>query len=396
MGFTDNVKARKSAERVLMGPGPSNVDPRVLRAMSEPTIGHLDPDFLEIMNDTMSLLRFVYQTENVLTLPMSGTGSAGMETCFVNLLEPGDRAVVCVNGVFGQRMSDVARRCGAEVHEVKAPWGKPIDPDDVRKALGARGAKVVAFVHAETSTGVLQPPEPIVEAAHDAGALVIMDAVTSLGGVDVPVDRVGADVVYSGTQKCLSCPPGLSPVTVNERAARLIRERKTPVQSWYLDLSMIQRYWGQERFYHHTAPINMIYALNEALTIIREEGLGPRFERHRRNASALHAGLEAMGLKLLVQPEYRLPSLTTVEIPEGVGDLDVRKRLLAEFKIEIGGGLGDLKGKVWRVGLMGHTSTKNNVLLFLSALEAVLRSLGYRVSPGVGVAAASERYSQQA
>ncbi|MGE5483755.1 MAG: pyridoxal-phosphate-dependent aminotransferase family protein [Ignavibacteriales bacterium] len=385
---------RNSREVVLMGPGPSNCDPRVLRAMSEPTLGHLDPRFLAIMTETMGLLRDVFQTRNQLTLAMPGTGSAGMETSMVNMLEPGDRAIVCVHGVFGERLADVAARCGAEVTVVEAPRGEPIDPSHVREALNrVKGAKLLAIVHAETSTGVLQPMADIVEMCKKHGLLVVVDAVTSLGGVPVDVDRSGFDFVYSGTQKCLSCPPGLSPVTLNENAVKALSARKTRVRSWYLDLTMIQRYWGQERFYHHTAPVNMIYALHEALTIIAEEGLDERFKRHATNAAALAAGLEAMGLRLLVARDYRLPSLTTVVIPEGVDDVAVRKRLLADYSIEIGGGLGTLKGKIWRVGLMGHTSQRSNVLLFLSTLGAVLRSTGFKADTGAALAAAGECYS---
>ncbi len=380
---------RSSREVLLMGPGPSNCDPRVYRALSEPTVGHLDPGFLGVMTETMELLRTVFQTKNQLTLAMPGTGSAGMETSCVNLLEPGDRAIVCVHGVFGERLADVAARCGAEVTVVEAPRGRPIDPADVRAAFSKlSGVKVLAIVHAETSTGVLQPMKEIVDIAHSNGAMVVVDAVTSLGGVPVAVDDSGFDFVYSGTQKCLSCPPGLSPVTLNERAAEAISGRRTRVQSWYLDLNMIRKYWGKERFYHHTAPVNMIYALHEALRIIAEEGLEARFRRHRANAEALVAGLEAMGLKMFVPAEYRLPSLTTVCIPDGVDDTAVRGALLNEYGIEIGGGLGALKGKIWRVGLMGHTSRKSNVLVFLSALGSVLRSHGFPADVGSAVAAA--------
>ncbi|NPV69104.1 MAG: alanine--glyoxylate aminotransferase family protein [Firmicutes bacterium] len=400
--MTDESRAcygssRNSKEVLLMGPGPSNCDPRVLRAMSEPTLGHLDPRFLAIMTETMDLLKSVFQTTNHLTLVMPGTGSAGMETSCVNLLEPGDRAIVCVHGVFGERLADVASRCGAEVTVVEAPRGQPVDPAGVRAAFSrTKGVKVLAIVHAETSTGVLQPLDEIVEIAHSNGAMVLVDTVTSLGGVPVDVDRRGFDFVYSGTQKCLSCPPGLAPVTLNDRAAKVVAERKTKVQSWYLDLNMIQRYWGKERFYHHTAPVNMIYALHEAVRIIAEEGLEARFNRHRQNWSALVAGLEAMGLKPFVAPEFRLPSLTTVSIPEGIDDATGRSRLLNEYNIEIGGGLGAMKGKVWRVGLMGHTSRRHNVLLFLSAMGSVLRSMGFSADVGSALAAAEEVYLAEA
>lgn len=390
------IPERKPTNRLLLGPGPSTVDPRVLRALSEPTVGHLDPEFLRIMNETMTMLRYVFETGNQLTMAMSGTGSAAMETPFVNLLEPGDKAVVCTNGVFGDRMTDIVDRCRAGLITVRSPMGKPIDPQQVAEAFKNAGGKVklLAIVQAETSTGVLQPLEDIVRITHDNGALIVVDAVTSLGGVPVPTDRLGLDFVYSGTQKALSCPPGLGPITANETSAKLIRERKTKVQSWYLDLSMIMRYWGQERFYHHTAPVNMIYALHESLRIIQEEGLEVRFARHRQNADALIAGLQAMGLKLVVEEGYRLPTLTTVYIPEGINDAAVRGRLLNEFNIEIGGGLGELKGRIWRIGLMGYSSHKRNVLTFLSVLEDILGSMGYRMPQGAGPAAATAVYAK--
>ncbi|MDH7568037.1 MAG: alanine--glyoxylate aminotransferase family protein [Armatimonadota bacterium] len=370
-------------ERLLLGPGPSNVDPRVLRALSTPLLGHLDPAFLAIMDETMELLRTVFQTRNRFTIPVSGTGSAGMEAALVNVLEPGDTAVVCVNGVFGERMCDVAARCGAEVTRVDAEWGRAIDPGAVASALRGKRPKVVAVVHAETSTGVLQPVAEIGALARQAGALFLVDTVTSLGGVPVCVDQWGADVVYSGTQKCLSCPPGLAPITFSERALEVVRARKTKVQSWYLDMTMIEKYWSGERLYHHTAPISMNYALREALRIVHEEGLEARFQRHRRNQEALLAGLEGMGLSLFADPAHRLPSLTTVWVPEGVEDGVVRKRLLDEFHIEIGGGLGPVKGKIWRIGLMGYASRPASVLAVLSALERILGRSG-------GVAAAAE------
>jgi len=384
---------RNPKAKLLLGPGPSNSDPRVLRALSEPTLGHLDPDFVAIMDETTELLRYVFGTENKLTIPISGTGSAGMETALVNSVEHGDKAIICVAGVFGERMVDVAERAGAQVVRVDAPWGQPVDPEDVEKAVKANpDAKIIGVVHAETSTGVLQPLEDIVRIGHDHGMRVVVDAVTSLGGVEVPVDRLGLDFVYSGTQKCLSCPPGLAPITVNEKGLKFILDRKTKCQSWYLDLGMIQRYWGSERFYHHTAPVNMIYALNEALRIIKEEGLENRWARHRKNQSALIAGLEAMGMKLVVEPEYRLPSLTTVFIPEGADDATIRKRLLTEFNIEIGSGLGVFKGKIWRIGLMGSNSTKASVLALLAALEDLLAGEGVKFNKGVGLAAASQVY----
>jgi alanine-glyoxylate transaminase/serine-glyoxylate transaminase/serine-pyruvate transaminase len=385
------IGERKPTSRLLMGPGPSTVDPRVLRALSEPTLGHLDPEFLRIMNETMALLRYVFETENHLTMAMSGTGSAAMETPFVNLLEPGDRAIVCVKGVFGQRMADVVDRCGARLIEVSAPMGQAVDPARVEEAFKRAGGpvKLLGIVHAETSTGVLQPLEDVVRITHEHGALIVVDTVTSLGGVPVGTDRRGLDFVYSGTQKALSCPPGLGPITASETIAKLIRDRKTKVQSWYLDLSMIQRYWGQERFYHHTAPVNMIYALHEALRIIQEEGLEARFARHQRCADSLAAGLRAMGLSLVVKEEHRLPTLTTVFVPEGVNDAAVRSRLLADYNIEIGGGLGDFKGRVLRIGLMGYGAIERNVIFLLTALEEVLTSLGHKAERGAGPAAAA-------
>jgi alanine-glyoxylate transaminase/serine-glyoxylate transaminase/serine-pyruvate transaminase len=342
-------------------------------------LGHLDKNFVAIMDETRELLRYVFQTKNELTVAMPGTGSAGMETACVNMIERGDKVIICEHGVFGTRMHDVAERCGAEVVSVTAPMGKPIDPEDVRRAIKANpDAVVVGIVHAETSTGVLQPLDEIASYAHDAGMYMLVDAVTSLGGMEVPVDRLGLDMVYSGSQKCLACPPGLAPVTVSPRATERIKNRKTKVQSWYLDLTMIMRYWGQERFYHHTAPVNMIYALNEALRIIAEEGLENRFARHRRNAEALWAGLEAMGLKLLVDYEYRLPSLTSIVVPEGMDEAMVRRQLMEEYNIEIGAGLGELKGKIIRVGLMGSGSNKKNIELFLVALGNVLRKQGFK------------------
>lgn len=373
-------------QRVLMGPGPSNVHPRVLQAMAQPTIGHLDPDFLALMDETMELLRLVFQTRNRLTFAVSGTGSAGMEATFVNLLEPGDRVVIGVNGVFGERMCDVASRCGAEVRRVDAPWGRIVDPSEVEAAIRETSPKLVAVVHAETSTGVNQPLEEIRKAAHAADALLLVDCVTSLGGVELKIDDWGIDLAYSGTQKCLGCPPGLAPVTFGERALERFDQRKSKVQSWYLDIGMIRKYWGGERLYHHTAPINATYGLREALRLIAEEGLEQRLERHARNAAALHAGLEAMGLSLFAQEGHRLPSLTTVTVPEGCDEAAVRAQLLQEFDLEIGGGLGPIKGKVWRVGLMGETSTPRNVFYFLSCLERLLKRQGIRIGSGLEAA----------
>jgi len=380
-------------ERVLMGPGPSDVPPRVLQAMSAPCIGHLDPYFLSVMDETQQLLRFLFQTENALTIPVSGTGSAGMETCFVNLVEPGDEVGVGVNGVFGTRMCDIVNRLGGKLTRVDAEWGRAIDPEAILKAVKGRSPKLVAVVHAETSTGVCQPLEEIKRIAADAGALFLVDAVTSLGGVNIALDTLGIDAAYSGTQKCLSCPPGLSPVSFSQNAMDVLGNRKTPVVSWYLDMSMVSSYWGAERKYHHTAPVNMIYALREALRIIAEEGLEARFARHQLNHRALVAGVEAMGLSMLVPEDERLTTLNTITIPEGADDLKVRKRLLSEYGIEIGGGLGDLAGKIWRVGLMGHASRQRNVFLFLATLEAILKSQGAKIRGGA-LQAASSVYSE--
>lgn len=359
--------------RMLMGPGPSDVPPEVLQALARPTIGHLDPEFLRILDQTQSMLREVFGTTNALTLPISATGSAGMETCFVNLIEPGDEALICRNGVFGGRMAEVARRCGAQVTLVEAPWGHAIDPDDVAKVARSKPFKALALVHAETSTGVLQDLTPFRAIADSCGALLVVDAVTSLGGVPVDVDRHGIDAVYSGTQKCLSCPPGLSPVSFSERAREVIAKRRSVVQSWYLDLSLIGQYFGDERVYHHTAPVNMIFALHEALRLTLGEGLEARFARHREQAAALHEGLVDLGLQLLVDASVRLPPLTLVRIPDGVNDVEVRRRLLEQHGLEIGGGLGAFKGKAWRIGLMGASATPRHVALCLDALRDVLR-----------------------
>jgi len=359
--------------RLLMGPGPSDVDPRVLQAMSTPVIGHLDPQFIAIMDELKEMLRDLFRTKNELTFAVSATGSAGMETCFVNLLEPGDEALVCVNGVFGNRMSDIVQRCGAKLIRIDAPWGSPIEPAQVKKALEQCRPKLVAIVHAETSTGVLQPLEEIGKMARDAGALFLVDTVTSLGGTDVRMDDWGIDAIYSAPQKCISGPPGLAPVSFSMRAIEAMEKRKTTVQSWYLDLSMLRKYWdGAKRVYHHTAPISMVYSLYEALRMIFEEGLEARFERHRSNHELLRDGLEELGFEFVVAPEYRLPMLNTVTIPEELEDAPVRARLLEEFNIEIGAGLGDFAGKVWRIGLMGNSCTESHVNALLSALRKIM------------------------
>ncbi len=358
--------------RILLGPGPSLVDPRVQRAMLAPVVGHLDPEFLKIMEQTQALLRHVFETRNPLTLPISGTGTAGMEAAVANMVEPGDPVLVCMNGYFGGRIAEMARRYGGQVETLEAPWGEVFKAGEIRQALRRRPAQLVGIVHAETSTGVLQPLEEISAAAHEAGSLLLVDAVTSLGGVKVGVDELGIDVCYSGSQKCLGCPPGLAPITLGSRAGEKLARRKSPPSNWYLDLNLLGKYWGSERAYHHTAPISMVYALYEGLRIVVEEGLEQRWARHRQNAALLWAGLEEMGLELHVAGEHRLPSLTTVRIPQGVDDLQVRRRLLAEYNIEISGGLGELKGKVWRIGLMGFSSRPELVALLLAALKKIL------------------------
>jgi len=373
-----------------MGPGPSNVHPRVLHALSQPVVGHLDPAFLELMAELQELLRHTFQTGNRLTIPISGTGSAGMEACLVNLLESGDKVIVGVNGVFGTRMVDIVGRCGATAIPLEAEWGRIIEPERVLEALRETpDAKAVCLVHAETSTGAWQPLEEVGAALAGTDTLYIVDAVTSLAGAPLYVDDWHIDACYSGTQKCLSCPPGLSPVTFSDKAQQVMRGRSSAVQSWYLDLSMIKKYWGDERAYHHTAPVSMIFALAEALRLVREEGLEARWLRHQRNHEALKEGLAAMRLPIAAQEGRQLWMLNSVSIPDGIDDADVRSFLLKNYELEIGGGLGPLKGKVWRIGLMGESSTPANVLLVLTALERVLRQRGYDCQAGAGVAAAA-------
>jgi len=379
--------------RVLMGPGPSDTHPRVLAALSAGTVGHLDPYYLELMNHMQQMLRAVMRTNNRMTMAISGTGSAGMEATVTNLIEPGDSMVVCVNGVFGGRMVDVAERAGAKVTRVDRPWGQVFEPADLKEALAKSKPKVVGIVMAETSTGARQPIEVISKLVHDSGAMLLVDAVTALGGIPVEVDKWKIDAIYSGTQKCLSCPPGLAPVSFSDRAMEVILARKTKVQSWYLDVSMLAKYWGEERVYHHTAPINMTYALYEALRLLLEEGLEACHARHLLNHRALKAGLAALGIRYASDEANQLPMLNAVWIPEGVDDVAVRKGLLTRFGIEIGGGLGDFKGKAWRIGLMGHASRANNVLLFLGALEQLLAEQGCKFTPGASVAAANGIYA---
>jgi alanine-glyoxylate transaminase/serine-glyoxylate transaminase/serine-pyruvate transaminase len=358
--------------RILLGPGPSPVHPRVLEAMALPVVGHLDPKFLEIMDQNMAMLREVFRTNNRLALPMSGTGSAGMETCFVNLVEPGDNVLIGVNGVFGTRMVDVAQRCGARVDTVEAEWGTALDAQKFKTALAQKKYQLVAIVHAETSTGVLQPLDDIAKLVRESGPLFLVDTVTSLGGAPVSVDRLGIDACYSGTQKCLGCPPGLSPVTFSERAVEVLRHRQTKVQSWYLDLSMIEKYWGSERVYHHTAPVSMNYALHEALRLVLEEGLEASWKRHRQVHEIFVREMRKLELEPAVAEPIRAPMINTVKIPEGVDDPNVRQRLYDDFNIEIGAGLGPLKGKVWRVGLMGHGARVENVEILAQALKQLI------------------------
>jgi len=378
-----------------MGPGPSMVHPRVYEALGRKLDGHLDPEFLAIMNETQEMLREVLQTKNRLTISVSGTGSAGMEAAFVNLVEPDDEVLVCVNGVFGNRMADIVDRQGCKLRRIERPWGEVFAPEEVEKALKASpGVRVVAIVNAETSTGAHQPIAEIGKLCREHGKLLIVDAVTSLGGAEVKVDEWGVDVCYSGTQKCLSCPPGLAPITFSERAVERLRSRKRKVSSWYLDMSMIESYWTEgKRAYHHTAPISMNYAFHQALAVVLEEGLAARFERHRKCSQALVAGLEALGFRLFAQEGHRLPMLNSVWIPEGIDDVKTRRALLEQFNIEIGGGLGQVAGKIWRIGLMGESCTRENVTAFLSALESLLYAGGQRKEIGAGLEAAARVFS---
>jgi alanine-glyoxylate transaminase/serine-glyoxylate transaminase/serine-pyruvate transaminase len=382
-------------QRLLLGPGPSLVSPRVLRAMATPLVGHLDPAFLVIMNEVQGMLRAAFQTQNPFTIAISGTGSAGMEAALVNVIEPGDTVIVGVNGVFGTRMADIVGRNGATLVKLEVPWGQTFPRAAIEEALKKAGkVKAVALVHAETSTGAQQPLDGLGQLCHDHGALLIVDTVTSLGGVPVTVDAWGADVVYSGTQKCLSCPPGLAPLTLSPRALEVVKARKGKCPSWYLDLGMIADYWADgKRAYHHTAPITMVYALREALRIVLEEGLEPRFARHRLQSQALMAGLAALGCAPNAQEGHRLPSLNCIQVPAGVDEAAIRKALLNEFNIEIGGGLGPLAGKVWRIGLMGESSRQDHVVAVLSALEVLLKRAGRVQKPGAAVAAALEVYA---
>lgn len=378
--------------RVLMGPGPSDVPARVLQATARPTIGHLDPAFVSLMDEVKALLQYAFRTSNALTIPVSGPGTAGMESCVVNLVEPGDTVIVCRNGVFGGRLQEMAARCGGRVVTVDDDWGRAVSPEKLEAALAANpDARVVAFVHAETSTGALSDAETLARIAREHGCLTIVDAVTSLGGSPLEVDAWGLDAVYSGTQKCLSAPPGLSPITLSERAAAKVSGRSTPVQSWFMDLSLVMAYWGGEsrRSYHHTAPINAVYGLHEALLLVHEEGIERAWDRHYRHHLALRAGLEALGLRFIVPEAERLPQLNAVSVPDGVDDARVRRRLLDEHGLEIGAGLGALAGKVWRIGLMGHSSRPENIERCVTALGEVLTAEGLTVGVAEALAEAS-------
>lgn len=379
-------------QRTLLGPGPSDVSPRVLNAMARPTIGHLDPDFIRMMDEIKCLLQYAFQTRNDLTMPVSAPGSTGMEACFVNLVEPGDKVIVCQNGVFGGRMKENVERCGATAIMVMDDWGKPVDPSKVEDALKTHtDARLLAFVHAETSTGAQSDAKTLVELAHAHNCLTIVDAVTSLGGSPLKVDEWGIDAIYSGTQKCLSCVPGLSPISFGERAVERIKNRASKVQSWFMDMNLVMGYWGQgtKRAYHHTAPINTLYALHEALVMLQEEGLENAWQRHEHHHQALKAGIEAMGLEFVVAEPYRLPQLNAIRVPAGVDEAAVRHALLQRYQLEIGAGLGSLAGKIWRIGLMGYASNAKNVLNCLGALDAILSEMHAPIHSGVAVTAAS-------
>lgn len=381
------------APRLLLGPGPSDVHPRVLSAMTTPLLGHLDPQFLQLMGETQDMLRLAFQTKNPFTFPVSATGMAGMETCIVNLLEPGDKVVVCVAGFFSMRMTEIVPRTGAVMTRLDCPWGKVFDLDQIRDTLAKVRPKVLAIVHAETTTGALQPMEQLGKLCHEFDCLLLVDAVTSLGTCPLDVDGWEIDAIYSCSQKGLCCPPGLSPVSFSPRALEAINRRKTKVQSWYFDVTTVQRYWGQDRAYHHTAPITMIYAIREGLRILLEEGLQARWERHRYHHRAMRAGLAGLGLKYAADEKHLLPPLNAVFVPPGIDDAAVRRQLLDQFGIEVGGGLGDFKGKVLRIGIMGNNARANTVLLLLAALDECLQHQGAKHTPGAGVAAANQIYN---
>jgi len=391
-----SIKSFQPPQRILMGPGPSDVSARVLAAMARPTIGHLDPAFVSMMDEMKILLKYAFKTDNELTMPVSAPGSAGMETCFVNLVEPGNKVIVCQNGVFGGRMKENVERCGGTAVMVQDDWGRAVDPQKLEDALKANpDARIVAFVHAETSTGAISDARTLVEIAHKHNCLAIVDAVTSLGGSPLKVDEWKIDAIYSGTQKCLSSTPGLSPVTFSENAMEKIKNRKTKVQSWFMDLNLVMGYWGgaTKRAYHHTAPINALYGLHEALVILQEEGIESSWARHHKNHLALRAGLEAMGLTFIVPEKERLPQLNAIGIPEGVDEAAVRNILLNDYQLEIGAGLGAMAGKVWRIGLMGHASNQRNILLCLTALDDALGRVKAPIKRGVAIDAANKLFT---
>ena len=375
-------------QRKLMGPGPLEIHPKVYQALTSPVIGYLDPDYLKILDQVGDKLRMVFQTENRATNAMPGTGSSGMEACVANIIEPEDKVLVCVHGYFGDRLKQMVERQDAQMTVIEGEWGQPIDPQKIESAFKSDAYKVLAIVHAETSTGVLQPMDEIVKLVRDHGVMLLLDTVTSLGGVEVKMDEWGVDAAYSCSQKCIGCPPGVAPVSFSDRAVEAARNRKHPVRSWYLDLTLLEKYWGSERVYHHTSSSTLNYALLEALTLIEEEGLQNRFARHLKNHRALVAGIEAMGLEMLVSPQHRLPTLNTIRIPQGVDDVKVRSYLLDTFDLEIGGGLGAFKGKIWRVGLMGYSSSAENVLFFLSAINRALTLQGHQTDLASGNEAA--------
>ncbi len=380
--------------RTLMGPGPLNIHPRVYQALTSPVIGHLDPAYLKVLDRIGELLKPVFRTGNRLTNATPGTGSSGMEACVANLIEPGDPVLVCVHGYFGDRIRQMVERQEAKVSLIEGEWGKPIDPELVKKAFKNTRYKVIALVHAETSTGVLQPMEEIAHLAKENGVMILLDTVTSLGGVEVKVDEWGVDAAYSCSQKCIGCTAGLAPVTFSDRAVDAAGRRKHPVRSWYLDISLLDKYWGSSRVYHHTSSSTLNYGLLEALELIAEEGLDNRIKRHTRNHKALVAGIEGMGLQMLVAPAHRLPSLNTVKVPQGIDDAKVRSYLLETYNLEIGGGLGSLKGKVWRVGLMGYSSSAENIIFFLSSMGQALAAQGYKTDVSAGLSAAMAALKQ--
>lgn len=393
---TKKISTFYPPQRTLMGPGPSDIHPRVLSALSRPTIGYLDPVFVAMMDELKAMLRYAFQTANEVTFPVSGPGSVGMEICFVNMVNPGDKVIVCRNGVFGGRMIENVERCQGVPVVVDDAWGEPVDPNKVEDAIKKNpDAKILAFVHAETSTGVLSDAKTLCEIAHRYGLMTIVDTVTSLGGVPVKVDEWGIDACYSASQKCLSCTPGLSPVTFSDRVVEMVKKREEKVHSWFLDLSLLLTYWGNTtRTYHHTAPTNSLYALHEALLMLQEEGLERAWARHRRNHLALKAGLETFGLEFLVKPEYRLPQMNAVKVLPGVDEAEVRRRLLHDYNLELGAGLGDLKGKIWRFGIMGYSCKMENVMLCLCALETVFADMGVKVEFGAAEAAAYHAYAE--